>query len=83
MGSDTAKGQGIAFATDHGIGGGIGEKMRRALLGFASADLVFVFVFDGAMLGQFDQIDRDSASPLAQTLGHQASQQGCVSAQPH
>jgi hypothetical protein len=39
------------------------------------ADLFFVFVFDGVMIRQLDQIDRDAASPLAHTLGHQPSQQ--------
>src|SRR5688500_11931473 len=65
MGSDSAKGQGIAFAVNHGIGSGIGKKMRSALFGFASADCFFVFLFDSAMIRQFDQIDSDSASPLA------------------
>jgi hypothetical protein len=42
----------------------------------SSTDFSFVFLFDRAMIRQFDQIDRHSASPLAQTLGHQTSQQG-------
>ena len=62
LGSDPTKGQGIAFATDHGIGGGVGEKVRGALFGFASADLMLMLFLNGAMIGQFNQINGDPAS---------------------
>jgi hypothetical protein len=75
FGLDPAQGQGIAFAADHRIDGGRGEKVRGAVFGFAPANLLLVFVCHAPMIGQFDQIDRYLACALAQALGNEASQQ--------
>ena len=75
FGSYTAHRQGITTALDHGISGGIGEKMGGAACGFATADLVVMGLIHGAMGGQRDQIDGDAALAFAQALGNHARQE--------
>jgi hypothetical protein len=74
LGSEPTTGQGIAFATDPGIGGGVGETGRGAWFGFALADLMRRRFLTGAMRGPFNPITGDPASSSAQTLGDQTSQ---------
>jgi hypothetical protein len=68
--------QGIAAPPDYSVGGGRGEKMRRATLGFAAADFVVMCLLHGAMVRQRDQIDSDAAAALAQALRDQLGQEG-------
>ena len=75
LGPHTTERQGITAASDHGIGGGVGEKVRGATLGFATADFVSMGCSHGAMVGQCDQIEGHMASTFAQALGDQARQQ--------
>jgi hypothetical protein len=50
LGAHAAPGQGVATPLDHRISRRIGEKMRRAALGFAAADLVVMCVIYAAMV---------------------------------
>lgn len=74
LGLHAAHGQGVTTASDHGRGGGVGEKVGRAPLGFAAADFVLIRVIHGTMVGQCDQINGHPASTLAQSLGNQLGQ---------
>ena len=64
--------QGITAASDHGRGGGVGEKVRGATRGCATADCVSMGCSHGAMGGPCEHIDGHRASTLAQALGEQA-----------
>ena len=75
IGAHTAHRQRVTTPLDHGIGSGIGEKMRRAPLGFAAADLALVGFIHGAMVWQSNQINRHPASTFPQTPGHQSGQE--------
>jgi hypothetical protein len=74
LGSHPTARQGRAAPLDHGIGRGIGEKMRRATFGFAAADFVLRGLSHGSMVGQYDPIHGDVAPACAQPLRHQACQ---------
>jgi hypothetical protein len=75
IGAHTAHRQRLTTSLDHSIGSGIGEKMRRAPLGFAAADLALMGFIHGAMVGQSNQINRHSASTFPQVLGNQPGQE--------
>src|SRR5215475_15932414 len=49
----------------------LGEKMRRATLGFAPADLALVGCIHGAMVRQGNPINGHPTSPFTQVLGNQ------------
>ena len=76
FGAYAAHGQRRTTPPDHGRGRGRGEKMRRATLGCAAADLALVGFISSAMGGQRHHIRGHPASAFAHALGHQPGQEG-------
>jgi hypothetical protein len=72
LGAHATHRQRVTTPPDHGISRGIGEKMRRAPLGFATADLALVGFIHGAMVRQGHQINGYPTAPFTQAFGHQA-----------
>ena len=67
--------QGRASASDHRVGGGIGEKMGCPTLRFATTDFIVMGLGHRSVVGQCDQLDGNTSPAFAQAVGKQSCQE--------